>query len=463
MAQASGLRLVDPAQRDPLRATSRGTGELIAAAIREGARRVIVGVGGSASTDGGLAAVEALGWSLHHVPVTVACDVTTPFVEAAKRFAPQKGATNAQVALLTRRLEQLADQYEARTGVDVRALHRCGRGRRARRWARGARARRSSPASRSSPARPGLDDALADDVDLVVTGEGKLDATSFLGKTVGGVLEWATDDEVPHVAVIAGQVTADAREEAQVLPNLQVLALTDRVWQGGEAFARAATLVEEAAYEAATAALADRSTPRLTRSTSCRRVTLGRVRQTPSTTMKLPVAAPARTARAWRYSGESYQRAGGVGVGELEHDEPAGRAITLQHLGRAAADDVAPAVLLDAGRRERAVLVVAVGIGHVDVDEHVRSHGRSCRPEIASLGANGRSDAISGRMAWVRRRCRCRRRGRRRELRAVRGDRTASAGARGSRPGPAPAAGPRRSAPARRGAGRRGRRRAGAR
>ena len=100
----------------------------------------------------------------------------------------------------------------------------------------------------------GLEDAL-DDVELVVTGEGKLDATSFDGKTVGGVLDWASDAGVPHLAVIAGQVTPEAREELAVRPGVQVLALTDRVWQGGEAFARAATLVEEAALEAARKAL----------------------------------------------------------------------------------------------------------------------------------------------------------------------------------------------------------------
>jgi len=251
MARASGLALVN-GPRDPLRATSRGTGELIATAIREGARRVIVCVGGSASTDGGLAVVETLGWSLHHVPVTVACDVTTAFVDAAKVFGPQKGATSAQVALLTRRLEQLADQYLMRTEVDVRVIAGSG--------AAGGLA--GGLAAIGAVLEPGFDvvasaagfeDAL-DDVDLVITGEGKLDASSFSGKTVGGVLEWASDAEVPHLAVIAGQVTDDAREEAAIHPNVEVFALTDRVWQAGEAFARAATLVEEAAYEAATTA-----------------------------------------------------------------------------------------------------------------------------------------------------------------------------------------------------------------
>jgi glycerate kinase len=96
----------------------------------------------------------------------------------------------------------------------------------------------------------GLDDALQG-VDLVLTGEGRLDATSFAGKVVGGVLEWAADAGVPNVAVIAGQVTGDAREELALHANAQLLALTDRVWQSAEVFSRAATLVEEAAVEAA--------------------------------------------------------------------------------------------------------------------------------------------------------------------------------------------------------------------
>jgi glycerate kinase len=251
MARASGLALVD-GRNDPLRASTRGTGELIGAAIRSGARRVLVAVGGSASTDGGLAAVESLGWSTGGIPVTVACDVAVLFLDAARRFGPQKGASVAQVALLTRRLARLADEYEARTGIDVRALAGSG--------AAGGLA--GGLAAIGADLEPGFDvvadaveleDRLAD-VDLVVTGEGKLDASSFEGKTVGGVVQWAADAGVPRVAVIAGQVSDDAREELAVRANVQVLALTDRVWQGGEAFARARVLVEEAALEAAGAA-----------------------------------------------------------------------------------------------------------------------------------------------------------------------------------------------------------------
>jgi glycerate kinase len=120
MAQASGLALAVP--KDPLRASTRGTGELIAAVRRGGARRILVGLGGSATTDGGLAAVEALGWSLGGIEVSVACDVATPFLEAARRFGPQKGASYAQVELLSRRLASVAEVYLRRTGVDVTAL-----------------------------------------------------------------------------------------------------------------------------------------------------------------------------------------------------------------------------------------------------------------------------------------------------------------------------------------------------
>jgi hypothetical protein len=79
--------------------------------------------------------------------------------------------------------------------------------------------------------------------------------SSLDGKVVGGVLAWGADLKVPRVAVIAGQVTADARAALEERTDVDVLALTDRVWQAGEAYARAALLVEEAAVEAGRTAL----------------------------------------------------------------------------------------------------------------------------------------------------------------------------------------------------------------
>lgn len=252
MARASGLALVD-GRNDPLRATTRGTGELVAAAARAGARRIVVGVGGSATTDGGLGAVDALQWSLAGLEVIVACDVTTPFLEAAAVYGPQKGATAAQVSLLTRRLERLAEEYERRTRRDVSVLEGAGS---AGGLAGGLAAigAQLEPGFEVVARAAGLDGALQG-ADLLVTGEGKLDVSSFEGKVVGGVLDWAVDEGVEHRAIVAGQVASEARDEASVHGDAWIYALTDRVWQAGEAFSRAALLVEEAALEAGRRAL----------------------------------------------------------------------------------------------------------------------------------------------------------------------------------------------------------------
>ena len=247
MARASGLQLVG-IRNDPLRASSRGTGEMIATALRGGARRVVVGVGGSATTDGGLGAVDALGWSLVGHDVTVACDVATLFLDAATVYGPQKGATSAQVSLLTGRLARLAEVYENRTGVDVTELEGGGA-------AGGLAGGLAAIGAHLEPGfdvvarAAGLDDALAD-AELVVTGEGKLDATSFEGKVVGGVLEWAADEGVAQRVVIVGQATQDGRDELSVLGDVQLLTLVERAWTSGDAFARAAVLVQEASIEA---------------------------------------------------------------------------------------------------------------------------------------------------------------------------------------------------------------------
>ncbi len=252
MAQASGLALVS-GRNDPLRASTRGTGELIAAVRAQGFNRVIVAVGGSATTDGGLAAVEALGWSLQGMKVTVACDVETPFIDAANVFAPQKGASGAQVALLTRRLQTLADQYRKRTGVDVALLTGAGA---AGGLAGGLAAigAELAPGFEVVAEAVGLETALQG-ADLAMTGEGKLDSSSLAGKVVGGVLAWADDLDVASVAIIAGQATDEARAALADRTEVQVLALTDRVWQSSETYTRTALLVEEAAIEAGRNAL----------------------------------------------------------------------------------------------------------------------------------------------------------------------------------------------------------------
>jgi len=203
MARASGLTLVGGAEgNDPIAASTYGVGELIATAVESGARRVLVGVGGSATTDGGLGALRALhpAQRLRGVEILVACDVRTCFVDAATVFAPQKGATRAQVELLRRRLERLAQVYRMESGVDV--LDLIGGG------AAGGLA--GGLATIGATLVPGFD-LVADElglaeaiegVDLVITGEGFLDDESFEGKVVGGVAALAAELGVPCLAVV---------------------------------------------------------------------------------------------------------------------------------------------------------------------------------------------------------------------------------------------------------------------
>lgn len=205
-ARACGLDLVGGAEHnDPVAASTFGVGELIDTALRRGAKDITVAVGGSATTDGGLGALSALG-SPHRfrgVCVTIACDVRTSFADAAEVFGPQKGATPAQVSWLTGRLHQLAARYRQHHGVDVTQLAGAGA-------AGGLAGGLAALGARLQPGFDVVSDALdlpemIDSAELVVTGEGRLDASSFDGKVVGGVCVLAGELGVP-VAVIAGNI-----------------------------------------------------------------------------------------------------------------------------------------------------------------------------------------------------------------------------------------------------------------
>lgn len=209
MARAAGLDLAGGAEwNDPLRASTAGVGQLIMAAVALGARKVVVGVGGSATTDGGQPCLDALEprARLAGVELVVACDVTTRFVDAARVFAAQKGATDKQVELLTRRLERLAQLYEATFGVDVRDIPGSGA-------AGGLAGGLAAVGARLVPGFELVADTIdlptrMEAADLVVTGEGFLDDQSFEGKAVGGVLELAEEFGVPAL-VVAGQILDD--------------------------------------------------------------------------------------------------------------------------------------------------------------------------------------------------------------------------------------------------------------
>ena len=227
-AQACGLLVAGGAAgNDPVGATTRGVGELLVAAHRAGAARALLGVGGSATTDGGagaLAVLEEAG--LDASWVEICCDVDTGFLDAARVFGPQKGAGPAAVDQLSHRLAGLRTAYAERFGVDVATIPGSGA-------AGGLAGGLAAAGARLVPGFERVADevGLADAVsaaDLVVTGEGKLDATSLAGKVVGGVVELARTADRP-VLVVVGVADPAAREVLVAGGGVRVLSLVEEV------------------------------------------------------------------------------------------------------------------------------------------------------------------------------------------------------------------------------------------
>ena len=205
-ARASGLSLVAPEERDPWCASTRGTGELIAAAAAAGAREILVAVGGSATTDGGRGAIDAIDehGEIGDARLVVLCDVEAPFEDAARIFGPQKGADPEMVACLEDRLHALA-----------RGLPKDPRGVRATGCAGGLSG--GLWAAFDAELRPGaaavLDTLGVDErmrrCEIVVAGEGCLDEQSFGGKVVGELVRRARAAGVPVQAVAGSSKLAE--------------------------------------------------------------------------------------------------------------------------------------------------------------------------------------------------------------------------------------------------------------
>jgi glycerate kinase len=197
-ASASGLALLDPTERDPLRASTAGTGELVAGAIAAGAERVLIAAGGSATVDGGRGAIEALRGA-KPVELVVLCDVEFAFEDAAPVFGPQKGADAAAVRLLSRRL----DAFAASLPRDPRGVPMtgCAGGLSGGLWA-------TFGAELVHGATQILDlldfDRRLAAADLVVSGEGRLDEQSLRGKVVGEVLRRCAAGRRP-LAIVVGE------------------------------------------------------------------------------------------------------------------------------------------------------------------------------------------------------------------------------------------------------------------
>lgn len=240
MAAASGLALVPPALRNPLVTTSRGTGELILHALEQGARNIIIGIGGSATNDGGAGMVQALGaklcdangieigngggtlMSLNSIDtsaldprlkactIRVACDVTNPLTGntgASRIFGPQKGATEAMILELDRNLDHFADVIKQSLRIDVKQVPGSGA-------AGGMGA--ALMAFLGAELRSGIEivtqalnlEEHIHDCTLVVTGEGRIDSQSIHGKVPVGVAQVAKKYHKPVIG-IAGSLTRD--------------------------------------------------------------------------------------------------------------------------------------------------------------------------------------------------------------------------------------------------------------
>jgi glycerate kinase len=208
MARASGLTLVGR-DRDPVAASTYGTGQLILAAVRAGAEVVYLGVGGSATTDGGAGALRAIrrGGGLGDAQLVVLCDVRTPFEDAARIFGPQKGAGPDQVVRLSRRLAAQA----RRLPRDPRGVPMTGAagGLAGGLWA-------ELEAELVPGAAFALDllgfDRRMRSARAVVTGEGRLDHQSLAGKAVSEVATRCRQSGVPCHA-IAGMREMDVFDQ----------------------------------------------------------------------------------------------------------------------------------------------------------------------------------------------------------------------------------------------------------
>ncbi len=292
MASASGLWLVPLALRDPLRATTRGTGQLLLSALEAGARRVIVGIGGSATNDGGAGLGQALGFrlldtqgrelgpgggeldrlariertgqtaGLSSAAIAVACDVTNPLCGprgASAVYGPQKGATPAMVQRLDCNLAHFADIVERDLDVAVRDIPGSGAagglGGGLVAFAGGRLERGVDLVIEAVNLRDRL---LA--ADLCLTGEGALDAQSAFGKTAVGVARLAHSLGCPTLA-IAGSIGPGA--EAVLEQGVDAyFSICPGPVPLDEAIQRASELLEKATAQAARAFLAGRNARR---------------------------------------------------------------------------------------------------------------------------------------------------------------------------------------------------------
>jgi glycerate 2-kinase len=279
MASASGFALVPPEKADPRLTTTYGTGELIKAALDEGVKKIIIGIGGSATNDGGVGMAQALGISfkdekgneigfggaelakinsidisqrdsrIDNVIIEVACDVSNPMYGidgAAYVYGPQKGATAEIVELLDRNLRHFNDVVKKELDIDLQSINGAG--------AAGGLGG-GLVAFLGAELRSGIDIVLEvnkieekiRDVGLVITGEGRIDSQTVRGKTPMGVLRVAKKYGLPVIAVV-GEI-GDGSEELYKVGFDALVSIINKPLSLEEAIEKTSILLEQSAEQ----------------------------------------------------------------------------------------------------------------------------------------------------------------------------------------------------------------------
>lgn len=247
MAEASGLKLLKDTERNCMQSSTFGTGELIADALKKGVTEIILGIGGSATNDGGMGMANALGYQfldadgkelkpigknliaveevdtsnvhskLGDIQVKVACDVSNPFYGehgAAKIYAAQKGASREEIELLDKGLRNFANTINGQFEVDLQNIKGAG--------AAGGIGG-GAVVFLNGKLTSGIDlikelaafDYAIEGADWVITGEGQLDAQTLSGKTINGVVVSAKQQDIP-VAALCGSVTISIDQQREL-------------------------------------------------------------------------------------------------------------------------------------------------------------------------------------------------------------------------------------------------------
>ncbi|WP_318312198.1 glycerate kinase [Flagellimonas crocea] len=278
MSEASGYKLLNKSELNCMETTTLGTGEMIADALEKGAKNIVLGIGGSATNDGGMGMAKALGHSfldadgnelepigkhlskvqqiqrnqvnpkLSDAKIQVACDVNNPFYGengAARIYGAQKGASEEEIALLDRGLESFASVLKSTFDVDVQQIPGAG-----------------AAGGLGGGAVVFLNAELASGVDLVmelanfdevlqgadwlITGEGQLDGQTFSGKTINGVVQSAKKHNVP-VAAFCGSIDVTI-EQMQQMGLDYAVSILNQIGNLDDAKAKSAENLELASY-----------------------------------------------------------------------------------------------------------------------------------------------------------------------------------------------------------------------